>query len=117
MADGLNKHGVLDLNNPLKVLRASELLCSDVVEGHLSEIIGQHADIIIVGNGSRLELLALFAPLDVLAQVGISLRVRDLEALGPEVLSESPQVTKPVHQFDYAVYALPGPGARLLFID
>ena len=62
MAYSLNKHGVFDLNNPLEVLRAGDLLCANVVEGHLCDIIGQHADIIIVGNGSLLELLALFAP-------------------------------------------------------
>ena len=61
MADGLNEHGVFDLYDSLKVLRAGDFLCSDVVESNLSNIIGQHADIIIVGNGSRLELLAFFA--------------------------------------------------------
>lgn len=52
MTDGLNEHGVFDLYDSLKVLRAGDLLCSDVVESNLSNIIGQHADIIIVGYGS-----------------------------------------------------------------
>ena len=52
MADGLNEHGVFDLYDSLKVLRAGDLLCSDVVESNLRNIIGQHADIIIVGNWS-----------------------------------------------------------------
>ena len=62
MADGLNQHGVFDLNNFLIVLRACDLLCSDIIEGNFSDLICQHADIIIVANGSRLELMALFTP-------------------------------------------------------